>query len=410
MRFLERAGLTLAMLMIATAAFGAGFAVWEMGTRSSGMGGVMAATADDPSAIFFNPAGLVGQEGQQLGVYLTNVIPRTEFSGIAPNPGYGVTERLDDPIFFLPQLYYTRTINENLAAGIGFCTPYGLAVEWKNPDTFTGRGIATLTDLKTYFFIPTIAYRLNDRVRVGLGLNIVLGEVTLNQRLFSEMPNPAEAGKVVVEGDANIAVGVNLGLLVDLNEDTRFGFSYKSGINHEFEGEVEFIEMIDNVQLPSNGDASTEVPLPAMYTIGLAREFTDKLMMEINVMRIEWSAFEELKLVFPDTTKVIEENYENTIQFRFGLEYAYKPELTLRTGFVYDESPQPMGSTGPVLPDSDRTGFSVGGTWTHGNIDLEFYNLCLFFKDREVRENYEGFNGDYHTYTNLCGLGFTYHF
>ncbi|MDP6796374.1 MAG: outer membrane protein transport protein, partial [Candidatus Krumholzibacteria bacterium] len=120
----------LALLALPLSAWAAGFAVWEMGTKSSALGGTMTASADDPTAIFFNPAGLAGLEGSNFSLDLTGISPKTEFSGVAPNPGFGVTERLADHFFLLPQAYYSRSLGKDLAFGLGFYTPYGLAVEW----------------------------------------------------------------------------------------------------------------------------------------------------------------------------------------------------------------------------------------------------------------------------------------
>ena len=52
----------------------------------------------------------------------------------------------------------------------------------------------------------------------------------------------------------------------------------------------------------------------------------------------------------------------------------------------------------------------IGASWLKGNMVLDFYSLFLFLDDREVRDSFSGFNGDYRTYTQLAGIGLTYHF
>ena len=49
----------LSLFIAPAMAFGSGFAINENGTKAVGMGGAFAATADDPTAIYFNPAGIV---------------------------------------------------------------------------------------------------------------------------------------------------------------------------------------------------------------------------------------------------------------------------------------------------------------------------------------------------------------
>ena len=60
--------------------------------------------------------------------------------------------------------------------------------------------------------------------------------------------------------------------------------------------------------------------------------------------------------------------------------------------------------------DGDRTGISIGAGYDLGAAEISIYNLFLFFEDREVRDSFANFNGDYRNYTNLFGLGLTYHF
>jgi len=400
--------LTALLLVSASAAYGAGFAVWEMGTKSSAMGGVLTASADDPTAIFFNPAGVGRLDGRQATLDLTVIKPYTEFSGVAPNPGYGVTEHLDDPLFFLPQAYYTQRINDKLGLGLGFYTPYGLAVEWADPENFSGRDIATLTDLKTFFLTPTVGYNVNDMVSVGVGLNLVKGHVELNRAIFDNIPDHTELGVGKITGGSDWAFGFNAGVMMDVGERSTLGFSYKSQIDLSFSGDAEFTS-----PQPPDGPAETALPLPALFSVGVASQVSDKLMLEFNFNRINWSVFEKLEFVFPDSPKYneeIEENYVNTSQYRFGAEYQATPELAIRGGFVLDETPQHDEVMGPILPDANRKGYSLGGAYDLGAMTLDFYYLALFLEDREIRDNQDNFNGDYSSFTTLAGFGLTYRF
>ncbi|MDP6669543.1 MAG: outer membrane protein transport protein [Candidatus Krumholzibacteria bacterium] len=386
-----------------------------MGTKSSALGGTMTASADDPTAIFFNPAGLAGLEGSNFSLDLTGISPKTEFSGVAPNPGFGVTERLADHFFLLPQAYYSRSLGKDLAFGLGFYTPYGLAVEWENPESFSGRSISTFTDLKTYFFSPTLAWKLTDALSLGAGVNLVKGSVHLEQGLVENIPNATDVGTATITGSSDLSYGFNFGLLYDYCENIQLGFNYKSEIQLDFTGEADFTAYpgFEGV-LPVDGGAETAIPLPALYSLGISSQLRPDLRFEFNYNRVFWSAFESLNLVFPDSpenNKLLPEDYEDSSQYRFGLAYQYNRCLELRAGFARDFSPQPSASCGPVLPDSDRTVWSLGYGYHFGkNLDLDFYNLMVFADEREVRDNHDGFNGNYRTFSNLLGIGLSYHF
>jgi len=415
MRKFLTALLLITVILVPGIALASGYAVWEMGARSSAMGGTMTAHPVDASAMFYNPAGLTSYCGDRLTFGLTGIKPYTEFAGVDPHPGAGVSERLVKSLFILPNVYYSHRLSKSLAMGIGFCTPYGLAVEWENPESFSGRNIATLTDLKTYFFTPSLAWRPSEIFSLGAGLNIVKSTVELRQGLVEDIPNPTDVGTATITGNSDMAYGLNLGLLLQPNPRVSLGLNYKSRIDLNFSGDADFTPYAGYESvLPADGPAETAMPLPALYSAGLSAYLGPKLRAEFNYNYILWSSFETLKLSFldtPEVDKTIEENYEDQKQFRIGLEYEYCEFLQLRAGWLRDISPQPDASTGPVLPDANRTGYSVGtGYRLSPNLSLDSYALFLFLDDRQVRDNYDGFNGDYHSFTYLFGFGLNYLF
>src|SRR5207237_4180256 len=71
----------LVILMIAASAFGSGFALFEQGAKAVAMGGAFAATADDPSAIFFNVAGLAQQRRTEVMAGGTAINFQNQFVG-----------------------------------------------------------------------------------------------------------------------------------------------------------------------------------------------------------------------------------------------------------------------------------------------------------------------------------------
>ena len=75
-------------LVAAAPGHGAGFSIFEQGSKAMGMAGAFTAQADDPSALFHNAAGLAFQDkrGFQLGfTYIT--FAEAKFQGADPFPG-----------------------------------------------------------------------------------------------------------------------------------------------------------------------------------------------------------------------------------------------------------------------------------------------------------------------------------
>src|SRR5262245_17150215 len=87
-------------------------------------GNAFAATADNPSAIYYNPAGITQIEGQQIRVGGYFVSADTKFTGPA---GTAQTDTTLQPV---PQIYYVYSPKDSqLSFGLGLYAPYGLALD-----------------------------------------------------------------------------------------------------------------------------------------------------------------------------------------------------------------------------------------------------------------------------------------
>ena len=74
-------------------------------------------------------------------------------------------------------------------------------------------------------------------------------------------------------------------------------------------------------------------------------------------------------------------NYHDQWYFALGAEYAYSPSLTVRTGVNYEIiSPVDNGNRTVVLPDSNRLGVSVGGSYRYSDrVTFDLAYTHLFF-------------------------------
>jgi long-chain fatty acid transport protein len=66
------------LIMTPASGLGSGFALYEAGARGSALAGAVVARADDLSAIFYNPAGLVQLPGFQVMGGFSFIVPRAE--------------------------------------------------------------------------------------------------------------------------------------------------------------------------------------------------------------------------------------------------------------------------------------------------------------------------------------------
>lgn len=427
LRSFSKIGLLIsaAMLTVSGAAFGSGFGLFEQGAKATAMGGAFAATADDPSAIFYNVAGIAQQRriafmGGGTGINFSN-----EFNG-DPNDAFtsGATGHYVRHTFIPPNAYAIMPIGTNLTVGVGVFTPFGLRTNWQDP--FIGRFVSRDANIKTISVEPAIAWQTSDgRLAIGAGAEYRRARVILARN--SGALNPftqrfADVASTYLSSDWDHAWGYNVGILYKPGT-WRVGASYRASMKIDFTGRATITQIpsgnpqFDAVvasQLPPTQDVRTSIDFPATAALGIATTMIPNWDIEADVTHTTWSRFKELQVNFvqtPVASFTRPQNWENTNSFRLGANHAVSPAWDVRLGIVYDQNPQPVEVVNPLLPDSDRIGASFGVGYHHGPWVLDATEFVLHFKKRSTQgQSSDFFNGTYQTEANLISLNLGYKF
>jgi long-chain fatty acid transport protein len=132
-----------------------------------------------------------------------------------------------------------------------------------------------------------------------------------------------------------------------------------------------------------------------------------------------WSHFDQIFLDFENDAldQTIEQNYKDIWQLRFGLDIDLMPSLKGMLGYVHDNTPQPIASMSPLLPDSDREDFSVGLMWHNDKWNITGTYMAVNFHARSnvvegqvVRNEETQPAGTYDSVANIFGIGVGYKF
>ncbi len=429
MRSVKALGLavTLGLALNAAVARGAGYSIYEQGARALGMGGAGVASVADPTAVFFNPAALTRLEGTQVVAGGTMLSPVTSFAGVAPYPGYGVTEEMTRQSFYPPTVYITRRVRSGWAAGAGLNAPFGLGIEWKNPDRFSGRYIATKADLKNLNANLSAAWAPNPKWSAGVGLDLAFAKVNLQNRKQAVVPGGggavADVAKIVLDSDYKSGWGWNAAVSALPAPMWKLAATYHSRVIVKPSGSATFTQIPTGnaafdagvaASLPPNQGVSTVLRFPAVWTGAVAFDPKANWTIEADANFFEWSAFSDLPIRFSQTSSANEtlvEDYKDSWQFRVGAEHRLA-KYTYRFGYYYDQGAAPDESVTPILPDANRHGATLGlgcklGADQRWSLDL--YDLAVFFENRStngVERN--GFNGEYKSFVNAAGVGLGY--
>lgn len=398
-----------------------GFSIYEQGARATAMAGAFIARADDPTAVFYNPAGIRTLQGWQISLGTTLI--QTEFAFTGPqNIDSRKYTRARKGRFAPSHFYATYAVNSWLSAGFGFYSLFGLASDWGSPDNpWVGRQLATKTDLKTFYYNPMLAVNWKG-VSFGLGLDVVQSSVVMEKSVY--FTPRSMFGESRLDGDAT-GLGFNLGIQARLFNKLRLGATYRSNVDLNFkDGQASFdfpasgnavIDAEIAQYFPASTGGSARLKLPAMIGLGVAFDFTENLNFELDYLLTGWSSYDKLEVTFAEAVAGQKKstslrNYEDSHSIRFGMEYRARPYLALRAGYLYDRHAVPGAYVEPSLPEGDRHNYTLGFGLNMRSITLDGAWHILLQDDREVTNSIHNFNGQYTGLANLYSLSLGYHF
>lgn len=369
------------LLAMASVAAAGGFSIYEAGAKATGMGCAVTATIDDGSALFYNIAGISFMPGTVADLNVMPVAPSIKFAGLG-DPYPSNREESVSQSFIIPGVGVTHNPGGRFAFGLGISAPFGLGVEWKDPENYPARFNSYDVDLATVYVTPAVSYKVTPRLAVALGLDIAYQHIELNRRVGQAFGGNAELVDVLdvnLSGSSDINITPAVGLMYKATDKLSLGLMYHHEKNMNYEGgegtltSVAPAGPLQDAVAPLVGeyDLSTELGLPHILSLGIGYQVSPRLLVEFNAVHFGWSNFEELALNFaPDPSgtlsSVIPEHYEDKWQFRVGLDYAVNERWSLLAGYARDQTPQPKESMSALLPDASRNDFSIGAQYATG--------------------------------------------
>ena len=440
MRIGKVSAILVVLMFAATSAMAGGFRLPEAGAKAMGMGFAFTAQADDPSAIYFNPAGIIQLEGQNLKLGVTYVKENGgTFTGTTPlTGGASVTETQKDLDFFVPNLFWTRKASPDFAYGVGVFAPFGLGQEYENRAASIFRNQITKIDLMTLVVNPTVAWRINEVLSLGVGIDFMYGKAKLGKAgVLNTGVGPLNIFQLDLDGDGT-AWGYNFGALIEPTKSVQIGIAYRSPFRLKIkDGDVDLFD-ISTVPLPPLGGltpaqifggntystkGSTTINMPATLDLGIAY-ILDRLTLEVDASWTFWSSYKELNIDIENNTPLLPDsrsakNWKNVVGIYVGGEYRVTDPLALRLGFRYDPTPVPAETMGPELPDADKLYYCAGLGYKLSNWTFDLAYMYVDKKDRTVDNQVDlppggsygtGFNGTWTGDAHLVALDIGYRF
>ena len=383
-------------------AFAGNVDTFGIGSTATSLGGAFSATADDPYAVYYNPAGLVNVEGQVVSFGFEVLNPELKVDNFKAEDGagakvvpYDVGFKDESPVLPVPFMGYSVKLNEKVSFGIATYIPYGLHIKW---DSDPAVNPAAYNCFESYYIrgvvTPAVALKVNERFYLGFGVSFGRSDAGTQRRLYAPTIPSLHNRIIKSEFSDDFNVSFNFGFMYKPQDKVTFGLTYRSRTVTDFKGTVE-VEGFTSV------DAETKIDHPEQIQGGIRYTPDERLSLELDVVWTHWSVVDGYVVRFEEpllgkTEEVFVRDWEDTRQVRFGISYKLNKMVVLRGGYFYDPSPISDHTFDMAWPDADKKTYSLGAGFNFGRLKLDtVVQYSVSESKREIGGESEELNSSY---------------
>jgi long-chain fatty acid transport protein len=341
-----------------------------VGPISTGRGGTNQGYADNAAIILDNPSAMVNVAGNGLAEAGVDVVtPVVDYT----NPFNDVNSKVRP--LPMPVLGYVRKSEDGCWAwGVGAFVPAGFGASYgvmTNPvvGPHLYRSIGGLAKI-----LPALSYKVTDRLAIGGTLGIGFGHVQFDGPFFIQSPPLTGLPAVLDYQATGVAPTGSVGMQYQLTDRTVVGATYTTPTNLTCRGPVQAV-LFPGFPIASSFDTKFHITWPQSVAVGLKHEICPHRRVSADVIWYDWRrAFDEFNFQFSNPSNPIiagllgggsiHDNFpvhwRDSVSMRLGYEWDATARDTLRTGYVYHNSPVPNSTLNPYLDGILNHAFSLG--------------------------------------------------
>lgn len=343
-----------------------GFRLPDQDAFATARGEAFVATADNPSAIYYNPAGLTQLRGHHFraGIYAIDLEPEFE------SPSGGTFEN-NDKWHAVPQMFYSYVPERSpVALGLGAYAPFGLGVEWPQDTGF--RTVGTKATVAYFTVSPAIALALSETLSIGGGVTVNYSKMDLRQGMLWPMQ---EFDQFRFEG-SGWDVGYILGIQWRAHEKLWFGGTFRSGTEITYRGHTSARNLVPLPSPPApfpvgtfstRTGAKAKFDLPLEFVLGVSYRPTPAWNFEFNAEYTGWNSLGTVIVrqntafppLLPQNIPLVLD-WESSWYYEFGVTRYLANGWHVSVGYIFNENSVPEKNYQPLVADLDRHFWSVG--------------------------------------------------
>lgn len=394
---MKKATTLIFALMFSSFSQSSGLYFYEFATEDTALAGAgLAARAQDASTVATNPAGMTSLPDHMFTSGLQMMNGNIDYHLNDPNkdsPGNVMN------IFPNASGFYSQRINEKLYAGVGLYGNYGLGIDFGNWD---GERLIKKSTMVAMTLSPSLGYKLNDRLSIGVSANINYGFLSLTRNV-DDIDSKDQ--------DYDWAMGYRAGLLMDLTEQTRVGLTWNSKTEYDF-------NVNGKIRLPSPANAqydlpiSTQVRAPQQLMVSLVHDVNKQWSVMGNLGWQDWSQFGAPQISVDNRGVDKLNRMKDTWHTAIGVQFRPTEQWRLNAGIGFDSTPyRDQTDVALTLPTGDEWRFGTGAQYqitptSNIGIAVEY----LHMQSSKVQSP-EKFQGSYdHPYLWFASVNYSYQF
>jgi long-chain fatty acid transport protein len=317
-------------------------------------GNAFVATADNPSAIYYNPAGLTQLQGQEISATAYFIQLDTDYHSALT----GRTSSLKTETQLVPQLYYAwAPAGAKWAVGLGVYAPFGLSTDWSNStDLFE---FATKNE-ETYTTVnPVFAWRLTDTLSIGGGVTFNRLKVDLRRGVYYSPVAPPGSYRFNASGSDT---GYNLGLRWQPAAEHAFGLSYQARTNFGVSGTSELPPVL------ASESARADFAFPEVVIAGYSYRPTPEWNLEANIDWTNWTCLKTVVVSKASGPLSLPFNWQASCFYELGVTRYLQDGWQVSAGYTLSENSVPDATWNPAVPDATRHFLCAGVGYAQGPV------------------------------------------
>ncbi len=320
--------------------------------------------ASGPNTVFANPAGMTLVKGSEWEAGAVVILPSVQFNGVARAGGAPIAGNNggnSGRVALIPNLYGVFELGGGFSAGIAVTAPFGNAIEYDK--AWYGRYLGTKTSALSADINPNIAYRIDDIWSIGAGVSAQYLKLDVTSAIDqAAMFGPGTPDAFYRFKAHDWAFGFNAGILAAFENGTRVGLTYRSAIDHDIAGSLDFTGASPLLGL-MNGPASAKTRLPATTGLSVTSAIDPDLTLAADLQFTQWSVFKDVVIQSQNAPFANSEGYRDSWMIAVGGSYRLDENWSVKSGIAFDETPVISRFRAVSLPDGDRYLLGFGASY-----------------------------------------------